>query len=50
VLDEIDRTVNIKEMEDILMEEGIHKFTEPQKGLLAMIAEKRTALQPVGAK
>lgn len=50
VLDEIDRTVNIKEMEDILMEEGVHKFTEPQKALLAMIAEKRAALQPVGAK
>jgi transaldolase len=50
VLKEIDSAVNIKEMEDILMEEGIEKFAEPQKALLAMIAEKRTALQPVAAK
>jgi transaldolase len=50
VLDEIERTVDVKEMEDILMEEGIHKFAEPQKALLARIAEKRAALEPVGAK
>src|SRR5439155_18848401 len=50
VLEEIDSAVNIKEMEDILMEEGIQKFAEPQKALLALISEKRTALQPVAAK
>jgi transaldolase len=50
VLKEIDNAVNIKQMEDDLMEEGIHKFAEPQKALLALIADKRAALQPVGAK
>lgn len=50
VLDEIGAAVDVKQMEDILMEEGIEKFAEPQKALLAMIAEKRAALQPVGAK
>jgi transaldolase len=50
VLKEIDSAVDIKEMEDDLMEEGIAKFAEPQKALLARIAEKRAALQPVGAK
>jgi len=50
VLEEIDSTVDVKEMEDILMEEGIQKFAEPQKALLALIAEKRAALQPVAAK
>jgi transaldolase len=50
VLDEIDATVDLHEMEEDLMEEGIHKFVEPQKALLAMIAEKRKALQPVGSR
>jgi transaldolase len=50
VLAEIDSAVNVQEMEDILMEEGIQKFAEPQKALLALIAEKRASLQPVGAK
>jgi transaldolase len=50
VLEEIDRTVDVKEMETILMEEGIQKFADPQKALLALIAEKRTALQPVAAE
>jgi hypothetical protein len=35
-------------MEKILMEEGLKKFADPQKALLAMIAEKRKSLQ-VGA-
>jgi transaldolase len=50
VLDEIDRTLDVKEMENILMEEGIEKFASPQKALLARIREKRASLQPVGAK
>jgi len=50
VLADIDSAVNVQEMEDILMEEGIQKFAEPQKALLALIAEKRASLQPVGAK
>jgi hypothetical protein len=28
------------------MEEGIKKFADPMKALLALIAEKRAALQP----
>ena len=35
-------------LEDVLMEEGIKKFADPQKALLKVIAEKRKAL--VGAK
>ena len=31
-------------MEDTLMSEGIKKFADPQKALLALIAEKRKAL------
>jgi len=50
VLKEIDSIVDVKEMEDDLMEEGIVKFVEPQKALLSLIAEKRSALQPVAAK
>jgi transaldolase len=48
VLDEIDRLVDVKKMEDTLMAEGVEKFAEPQKKLLASIAEKRKAL--IGAK
>jgi len=48
VLDEIDQKVNIEHMEATLMEEGVHKFTEPQKALLALIASKRKSL--AGAK
>jgi hypothetical protein len=32
-------------MEAVLMEEGVKKFADPQKLLLATIAEKRKALQ-----
>ena len=32
------------------MEEGIKKFADPQKALLALIAEKRTALRTVITK
>ncbi|MCE9590822.1 MAG: transaldolase [Planctomycetes bacterium] len=44
VLAEITRVVDIQKMEDFLMEEGLAKFAEPQKALLALIAQKRTAL------
>jgi len=46
VLDEIDQTVDFQQMEEDLMAEGIEKFVEPQRALLALIAEKRAALQP----
>jgi transaldolase len=45
VLEEIRREVDMRHLEDVLMEEGIAKFAEPQKRLLATVAEKR----PVGA-
>jgi len=44
VLDEIDGKVDINHLEETLMREGIQKFAEPQKALLALIAEKRAAL------
>lgn len=50
VLAEIEAAVDYKELEDELMEEGIRKFSEPQHALLAMIAQKRAALQPVAAR
>jgi transaldolase len=44
VLDEIDSKVNVEHMEATLMSEGLKKFADPQKVLLALIAEKRAAL------
>jgi transaldolase len=50
VLAEIDRLVDMQQLEKTLMEEGIKKFADPQKALLALIAKKREELQPVAAK
>ncbi len=47
ILDEVDRRVDIDKLERILLEEGIRKFADPQKKLLALIAEKRSALASV---
>ena len=44
VLAEIDREVDIQQLERTLMEEGIKKFADPQKALLSLIGEKRAAL------
>jgi transaldolase len=44
VLDEIDRAVDMEHLEATLMVEGIKKFAEPQKALLAMIAQRRKML------
>jgi transaldolase len=46
VLAEIDQKVDMHHLEATLMEEGIKKFADPMKALLALIAEKRAALQP----
>ncbi len=43
VLAEIDQRVNLQHLEDTLMREGIKKFADPQKALLALIARKRSA-------
>ncbi len=45
VLKEIDQKVDMHLLEKTLMEEGLEKFADPQKGLLRLIAEKRAALQ-----
>ena len=48
VLDEIDKKVDNRKMEDTLMDEGTAKFADPHKALLKLIKEKRGSL--VGAK
>jgi transaldolase len=48
ILKDIDTKVNMKHLEEVLMDEGLKKFADPQKVLLAMIAKKRASLQPVG--
>jgi transaldolase len=47
VLEEIARKVDIAKLENVLMDEGLKKFADPQKALLKLIGEKRKAL---GAK
>jgi transaldolase len=44
VLREIAQKVNVAEMEKVLMSEGLAKFADPQKKLIALIASKRAAL------
>ena len=44
VLDEIDRLVDMQKLETTLMSEGLSKFADPQKALLELIGEKRSAL------
>ena len=44
VLEEIDRLVDMQKLEDTLMAEGIKKFADPMKALLALIAERRKAV------
>ncbi len=48
VLDEIAAKVDMQKLEDTLMAEGLAKFADPQKELLALIASKRKALKPIG--
>ena len=45
VLDEIVRLVELAKLEETLVREGILKFAEPQKALLALIAARRAALR-----
>jgi transaldolase len=44
VLAEIDREVDVKKLEETLMAEGLAKFADPQKSLIALIADKRRSL------
>ena len=41
IVAEIQRVVDVERMENVLMEEGIAKFADPQKALLELIARKR---------
>ncbi len=44
VIADIDAKVDFAKLEAFLMDEGLKKFADPQKGLLASIAEKRAKL------
>jgi transaldolase len=44
VLAEIVAKVDVRKLEETLMEEGLKKFADPQKALLKLIADKRAAL------
>ncbi len=44
VVEEIASKVDMQQLEDQLMAEGIKKFAQPQKALLALIEEKRATL------
>jgi transaldolase len=46
LLDEIDAKVDIRKLEEVLMDEGTAKFADPHKALLKLIAQKRAALMP----
>lgn len=50
VLREIDEKVDMKHLEDTLMEEGLRKFADPQHALLKLIAEKRASLKAGAAR
>ncbi|HWP83646.1 MAG TPA: transaldolase family protein [Terriglobia bacterium] len=49
VLEEVDRLVDLQPLEETLVREGVLKFAEPHKELLALIAQRRAALQSVPA-
>jgi transaldolase len=50
VLDEIDAKVDMKHLEETLMDEGLRKFADPQKALLKLIAEKRASLHATAGR
>jgi transaldolase len=50
VLDEIDKKVDMHQMNETLMREGLKKFADPQHALLKLIAGKRKQLEPAGAR
>lgn len=47
VLAEIERLVEFEKMEEVLMQEGIAKFANPQHELIALIGEKRKTMASV---
>jgi transaldolase len=44
VVKEITTIVDVKKLEETLMSEGIQKFADPQKALLALVTEKTALL------
>jgi transaldolase len=44
VLGDIDSKVDFQKLEETLMDEGLKKFADPQKALVALIGEKRKSL------
>ncbi|MEQ8847214.1 transaldolase family protein [Botrimarina sp.] len=46
VLTAIDAGVDFDKMEEVLLREGVKKFTDPQHALLKLVAEKRAELSP----
>ncbi len=44
LLEEIDLKVDFGKLEDVLMAEGLRKFSDPQQALLNQITEKRGML------
>ncbi|MGL6073854.1 MAG: transaldolase family protein [Fimbriiglobus sp.] len=44
ILADIDAKVDMKKLEETLMSEGLAKFADPHKSLIALIAKKRAAL------
>lgn len=46
ILTEIDRMVNMQQLETVLMDEGVRKFADPHKALLGLISEKRLSMTP----
>jgi transaldolase len=48
VVEEIDRLVDVQKLEETLMSEGIAKFANPQKALLALVAKRRQGDRETG--
>ena len=46
IQEEIDAALDINDMHETLMSEGVDKFVKPQRALLALIADKRKQLSP----
>jgi transaldolase len=44
ILAEIDEKVDVDQLEEVLMREGVEKFADPQKSLLELLAERRQSL------
>ena len=48
VLSDIDAKIDFEKLENVLMDEGLQKFADPQKALLTLIADKRASLLATG--